>query len=177
MDRMLSRSLDFKALLVRTRAPCELTLSVTPECAGVRTSTLHRSTPTFKGLRSSARFPFTSTCIGHRLGEAGPGRPGNVVWESRVGQLRSRHHNRPGTKKLYFLTPVADCSTRCPVAQQTIPRTDNRRVAPHLNLKLNGFLSIIYAPTIRARKLLPATTRWVCLFSWPKRAGRQGDVP
>src|SRR5260370_601053 len=89
MERTFSRSLDFSALLVSTRAPCELTLSVTPECAGVRTSTLHKSTDTFKCLRSSVRFPFTSTCMGHRQTEAGPVRPRDVMWEIEGGKTKT----------------------------------------------------------------------------------------
>src|SRR5260370_41606606 len=93
MERQFNRSLDFNALLVSTRAPCTLTLSVTPEYAGLRTSTLQRSTATLICFRSSTRFPLTSTCIGHRQGYGGD----RAAW-NKTGE-HSRRKSRGGVKK------------------------------------------------------------------------------
>src|ERR1700693_6118090 len=176
MERTFSRSLDFNALLVSTRAPCELTLSVTPECAGVRTSTLHKSTPTFKCLRSSARFPFTSACIGHRQTKAGPGRPRDVMWEIEGGTGNTPPSYRArGEKALFFGAALrlahAGVRRRNRASQE---RTSMRRPGSH-KFKLNGFSLIAYARKIWARKLLRHRQVGVHLFV-PKRAGRQGDL-
>jgi len=61
---MLRRSLGFHGLLVSTRAPRALMFSVTPSCAGVRGSTLERSTITSIGVRSSVRFKMGSMDTG-----------------------------------------------------------------------------------------------------------------
>lgn len=55
-DRTFNRSFGFHGLLVKIRAPRGLMFSVTPSCAGVRTSRLERSTFTFIGVRFSVRF-------------------------------------------------------------------------------------------------------------------------
>lgn len=123
-DLTLRRSFGFQGFLVSTRAPLGLTFSVIPSCAGVRISKLDKSTVTFIGVRSSARF---TVSIGHREADGASIHFDSGRKASRQGATTPASYLSPRGSQDFLNTTSEGVRnpSSCPPMRHLIPRADS----------------------------------------------------